>query len=350
MRKSTAVWFVIGGVLILVGATIFCTVMSILNWNFLALDTNKYETNVYESDESVGDVKMDLTTADVTFLASEDGKIKVVCYENSKNKHSVRVKNGVLSIGNNDLRKWYNYIGINFDSPKVTVYLPSNNGFGLEMNITTGDVKIAKEFKLFDVDIHASTGDVECLAYSAKNIKIEGTTGDVKIAGTEAKSVEIKVTTASCSLENVKLERVKMVCGTGNITLNNVAVESFASLHTSSGDIAMKELTVGESTYIHTTTGDVKFKGGFGAELSVEATTGDVMFDNFDANKMDIKTTTGSVTGILRTSKHFMVNTTTGDVNVEKYWRGYECNVRTTTGDVSIECLAIDEDGPHWRE
>ena len=310
MKRSTAVWLIIGGVLILAGAIIFCTVMSMLNWNFKSLDTNKYETNVYESDKSVGEVKIDVTTADVTFKPSDDGKIKVVCYENTKIRYTVTVDNGVLTITENDYRKWYDHIGIKSDSPRIDVYLPTASGYAIDMDITTGDVSIAKDFKLLDVEIRVTTGDVKCLASSAESIKIENTTGDV--------------------------------------TIENTIVEKDVYVHYTSSDVTMRNVTVGEHTYIKGSTGDVAFHGGFGADLNVKITTGDVKLDNFDAREMNVETTTGDVTGTLRTSKLFTVDTTTGDVTVEKYIQGYECKVKTTTGDVSIECLAIDEAGPFW--
>ena len=312
MNRSTAVWLIIGGVLILAGAIIFCTVMSMLNWNFKSLDTNKYETNVYESNESVGEVKIDVTTADVTFKPSEDGKIKVVCYENTKIRYTVTVNNGVLTITENDYRKWYDHIGIGFDSPRIDVYLPTASSYAIDMDITTGDVSIAKDFKLLAVEIRITTGDLKCLASSAESIKIENTTGDV--------------------------------------TLENTIVEKDVYVHYTSGGLTMKNVTVGEHTVIQGTTGDIAFHGGFGAKVSVKSSTGDITFENFDANEMNIETTTGDVTGTLRTSKFFMVDTTTGDVNVERYWRGHQCNIKTSSGDVSIECLAIDEDGPVWRK
>ena len=312
MKRSTAVWLIIGGALILAGAIIFSTVMSMLNWNFKSLDTNKYETCVHESDKSVGEVKIDVTTADVTLKPSDDGKVKVVCYQNSKIPYAVTVKNGVLTIQEKDNRKWYEHIGINFNTPKIEVYLPTTNGFGLELDVSTGDVYIAKDFKLFDVEINVTTGDLKCLAFSAESIKIENTTGDV--------------------------------------TLENTIVEKDVYVHYTSSDVTMRNVTVGEHTYIKGSTGDVAFHGGFGANLNVKTTTGDVKLDNFDAREMNVETTTGDVTGTLLTSKFFTVNTTTGDVNVQKYMQGYECKVKTTTGDVSIECLAIDEDGPVWRE
>ena len=312
MNRSTAVWLIIGGVLILAGAIIFCTVMSMLNWNFKSLDTNKYETNVYESDKSVGEVKIDVTTADVTLKPSDDGNVKVVCYENTKIRYTVTVNNGVLRITENDYRKWYDHIGINSDSPRIDVYLPTASGYAIDMDITTGDVSIAKDFKLLAVEIRITTGDLKCLAFSAESIKIENTTGDV--------------------------------------TLENTIVEKDVYVHYTSSDVTMRNVTVGEHTYIKGSTGDVAFHGGFGANLNVKTTTGDVKLDNFDAREMNVETTTGDVTGTLLTSKFFTVNTTTGDVEVERYWRGYECKIKTTTGDVKIECLAIDEDGPFWWE
>ena len=348
MKKSTMIWFIIGGALILAGGMIFCIVMSNLGWDFTRLDTNKYETNVYEFEESVGQVKIDISAADITFKPSEDGKTKIVCYENTKIPYTVKLKNGVLKINEEDNRKWYDHIGIGFNRTKIDVYLSVNNALKLEIDASTGDINIAKDFKLLNAEIDVTTGDVECLAYIAKNINIKSTTGDIKIVGTAAESIRLVNSSGIVLLENTKCERLSVKGVTGEVTLKNALVEQHVYIFHTSGDVIMRNVNVGDDTYIGTTTGDVAFYGGFGADLNVKTTTGDVKLDNFDANEMNIETTTGDVTGTLRTSKFFMVDTTTGDVNVERYWRGHQCNIKTSSGDVSIECLAIDEDGPFW--
>ena len=57
-----------------------------------------------------------------------------------KVKHSVAVKENCLVIDVDDTRKWYEYIGINFGIPKITVYLPKGKYGALLVKTSTSDV------------------------------------------------------------------------------------------------------------------------------------------------------------------------------------------------------------------
>ena len=331
MKKSTIVWFIIGGALILAGGILWCLVMSSLGWNFLALDTNKYETNVYESESVITKVTVNTSTSDVVFKPSTDGRVRVECLEQEKLNHTVSFNSRELKIELEDTRKWYDYISLfSFEDTRVTVYLPTDTEVKMDIDVSTGDVKIPSDLKLSELKISVSTGDVECFASCDGDIKIKGTTGDVRLSGISADDINIEVSTGRIKLANVECETLTTVADTG--------------------DTKLTEVNVKEITSVKTNTGDVTFASGFGAELYVKTSSGDVRFENFDAREMSIETDTGDVTGTLLTSKVFTVNTTTGDVEVERYWRGYECKIKTTTGDVKIECLAIAEDGPYWRQ
>ena len=67
-----------------------------LNWDFAKLSTGKYETNEYEISEVFGAVSVDTDTADIKLVHSEKSTASVVCYEQKKVKHNVKVEDGTL--------------------------------------------------------------------------------------------------------------------------------------------------------------------------------------------------------------------------------------------------------------
>ena len=139
---KTKNWLITALVLIIVGIAGFTGVMMKLNWNFTALSTTRYETDTTIVDTDYKNISVKADTASVEFVLSSDSK--VVCYESENQKHSVKVKDNTLFIELVDERKWYEHIGINFTSPKITVYLPKTQYASLFIDESTGDIKIPK--------------------------------------------------------------------------------------------------------------------------------------------------------------------------------------------------------------
>ena len=279
MTKKTIVWLIIGAFLVVLGCAVFGGVMMALKWDFLKLSTIVYETNEYEFSEKIEDISVALDTADLVFVPSNDSKIRVTCYEAENQKHSVSVKDGALVVELTDTRKWYEYIGINFASPKITISLP--------------------EGKYGELFVKVSTGDIE-------------------IPDISAKSIQLIVSTGNVSAENIILDRnFEIKVSTGRVKLDGVKCESFTSKG-STGDISMK---------------DVVAKGSF----SIERNTGDVSFDSCDSAEISVKTTTGNIKGSLLSDKVFITKTDTGSIKVPDSTTGGRCELTTDTGDIKIE-------------
>ena len=282
MSKNKKMWLIIATSLIVVGMTMFVIAMSINNWDFNKLNTAKYETNTYEIDEQYTDIFLKSTTADVNFVISQDGKCKVVCYEQESVKHSVQVKNGVLNIKVDDQRKWYEHIGIAIGSPKVTIYLP------------------AKDY-VSNITIKTSTGDISIEDMLVEKIDVTVTTGDVILSDVNCKNnIKVEVTTGGTILTDVKCKKIVTDGSTGDVSLKNVIVEDI---------------------------------------ISVERDTGDVKFNRCDAGEISVETDTGDITGSLLTDKVFITETDTGKISVPKTSVGGRCELSTDTGDIKIKVV-----------
>lgn len=288
-------WLVIGVLLLIIGGILFAVGMVAVNWNFLSLDTNKYQTNTYDIAEEFGSLSIINDTTDIVF---KKGEAKVVCFENENIRHSVSVNNGVLEIRANDNRKWYNYIGFNFNNPKITIYLPSNQYDALKIEGDTGDVNLS-DISFNDIQIALHTGDIRLSNLNSNNISLKTTTGKMQLQNIECRGL------------------LSTAVSTGDNELKNIKCNSFAS-NGSTGDLDIENLIVAEKT-------------------SIERDTGDIEFEGLDANEIYIKTDTGDVEGDLRSEKVFIINTDTGRVNVPKTITGGKCEITTNTGDIKIE-------------
>lgn len=271
-------WMIIATCMILVGLVLCGYVLATAGGELKKLGTASYVTNTYQPAEAFADIEVETIEGDVIFLRSEADECKVVCYEQDRVRHRVEVREGTLYIEADDQRKWYDYIGIHFGTPKVTVYLPGQTYDELSVRSVTGDVEIPGDFSFEAVDISVSTGDVRCAASTSGRMEIQVTTGDVKLVD------------VTCG---------KLVTGgsTGDIRLENViATESFF----------------------------------------IERTTGDVCFVDCDAPKITVEVSTGDVTGSLLSGKNFVVSTSTGKIRVPEDTAGGRCQITSSTGNITI--------------
>ncbi len=317
MSKKTKIWLVIGASFILVGCMLFGGIMAMLKWDFTKLSTNKFVTNDYEISEDYKNISINNDTADILFLPSENGETSVSCKELENLKHSVSVKDETLVIELNDTRKWYEYIGINFGSSKITVYMPADEYGNLFVKESTGNIDLPKDFSFESIDISTSTGDVKSRASASGSVKIKTSTGHICAENISAGDLDLSVTTGDIKACDVKCDGdLKIRVTTGKIYLSDVACKSLTT-NGSTGNVSLKNVIAS-------------------GKFSIERSTGDVKFEKCDASEIFVKTDTGKVKGSLLSDKVFITSTDTGSVSVPKSTAGGRCEIETDTGDIRI--------------
>ena len=317
MSKTKKIWLITAASLALIGCIIFLGVMALLGWDFKKLSMSKYETNRYELNEAYENISIITDTADVVLAASENAKGSVECYEKKNVKHSVTAKDGTLVIEVVDTRKWYEHIGIDFGTAKITVYIPEGEYGALSVKSSTGDVEIPKALGFESIDIAESTGDVRNQASATGAIKIKTTTGHICVENVSAASLDLSVSTGKVTVSGVRSEgEVKVSVSTGKTKMTDVSCQSLSS-DGGTGDITLENVIAVQ-------------------RLSVERSTGDVKLDGCDAAEIFAETDTGDVEGTLLSDKVFVVNTDTGRKDVPDTITGGRCEITTDTGDIII--------------
>ena len=271
--------------------------MTMMKWDFSKLSTVKYETNNYEITENFKDISIVTDTAVIEFAPSENGKTSVVCHEETKAKHSVTINDGTLTVKLESTKKWYDHIGIGFNSPKITVYLPLGEYGALTAKGTTGGAKIAANFAFESICVTFTTGDIKSYASASGAVILKATTGSITAENCSADSFEVSINTGNVNAKNLTCKSFTSGGSTGGITLANVIAEE---------------------------------------KLSLKRSTGDVTLDACDAAEIFIKTDTGSVKGTLLSEKTFFAKSDTGSVNVPKNTSGGRCEITTDTGNIRI--------------
>ena len=249
---------------------------------------------------------------------SEEGKCRVVCFEEENDLHTVRVEDQTLIIEKKDRKGFWWNVSIATESPSITVYLPEKVYKELSIESDTGDVEIPKEFSFDTINVNLDTGDMSCLASAEGDIRVRTDTGHITIADVTAAGMLLSSDTGKMELSDVKISGdLEIQEHTGKVVLENVKCRNF----TSDGDTGSLVMT------------NVTASG----EFNLERNTGDIEFHGCDAETIYVETDTGDVTGTLLTDKVFITETDTGSVDVPKSVTGERCEISTDTGDIRIE-------------
>ena len=278
MTKNMKIWMILGAALVVLGMAVAAGALCVGGWDLTQLDTGEYETNTYEIGDPFHHISVNTDIADVVLLPSEDGQCRVVCREETRAKHIVTVREGVLEIEVADERKWYDHVGINFGDPQITVYVPDGQMRAVFVTATTGDI----------------------------------------------------------SLEDMKLEELRLTVSTGRISLRSIACQETVYLQVSTGTVELADLTcrVLES---RGSTGNIKLQNVTASEsFCLKRSTGKVIFDGCDAPEVLVETSTGDVEGTLLSGKAFRVQSSTGSVEIPESFGEQPCVITTSTGDVRI--------------
>lgn len=314
--SKKAIAALVAAALILTGAFLFGAAMTALDWDFTQLSTTKYETNEYTFNEEFEHLNIVTDTADVVLVPAEDTDSIITCHEQTNAHHRVAVKDGTLTVEVNNTKTWCDYIGIQFDTPKITLSIPSRTYGVLSVYTDTGDVEIPKEFTFDSVEINGRTGDVTIAAKIQETIDVAVETGNIRMQTVTANSANLSVSTGMVTVTDLSCTGdITVRASTGNTYLTCIRCHSFTS-NGSTGDLYLKDL-IAET-------------------ITLRRNTGDVRLDGCDAAEINVITDTGDVTGYLLSEKIFITETNTGRVEVPKSTNGDLCHITTDTGDIEI--------------
>ena len=317
MKKATMIWLIVAAALIVAGASVFVTAMSLIRWDFNMLSTVKYVTNEHIVDKEFTDIYIYTDVSKITFLPSSEDEVRVVSKEAENMQHTVAVNDGTLEIKLSDTRKWYDHITLfQLEIPVITVYIPAGKYGSLKILTSTGDISVQNQFEFASADIKGSTADVTYCAKTEGDIIIHCSTGDIKLKDISASNIDLKASTGKIELANVNTGDINIEVTTGKTVVTGVKCNNL----TSTGDTGKIHLT------------DVVANGKF----SIKRDTGDVTIEACDAAEVYIKTSTGDVKGTFLTNKVISAETSTGRLDYPKLTEGGKCEIKTSTGDIKI--------------
>lgn len=336
MNKTVKKWLIAAAVLILVGAAMFTTALALCGWDITKLGTVDYVTTTLDPSGDFKNITINVYTTDLKLLPSEDGKCRIVCYEDEKISHTAEVKDGTLVIGTEDSRIWFGFISISFKSPTMTVYLPQNEYEFLDIRTDTGAVSLPNTLTFDKIKIDGHTGAVNCSASAKGSVDIELDTGALSVNDVYAGSINLKTDTGVIKLSGGTVaENIDVKTGTGFVSLENIFCDDIHAV-ADTGGVKLDSVTCGD-LHAETDTGDIALENVVGTgKFELISDTGYIGFNGCDAAGLYIETDTGSVIGELLTDKIFFANSDTGHVSVPKSVTGGRCEINTDTGNIEV--------------
>lgn len=272
--------------------------------------------NIVISEEFDG-ISVTTGSADVRVLLSESDEVHLECYEQKNIRHTVSVEENALTIKVTDARKWWERMDFTTDASRVTIYLPYREYGALEIQSSTGNIEIGKDFLFKKILTSTGTGDIKCYASVEQELVLTGATGRMLVEDLSAESIELSISIGHMSVSSVVCrETLKVTSSEGDIEVTDVLCKRFRSLG-ASGNLYMENVISVRSTSINRGAGNIELNG-------------------CDASGLYVQTSSGNVTGRLLSEKIFTVDTKSGKKDVPSSMTGGECNITTDTGDVQI--------------
>ena len=254
-------------------------------------------SKTYNIEQTYSEIKIEGKNLDVNIYLSDNNENKIVYLENKKVSVESKVVDGVLTIKQNDNRKFYDML-FNFSDFEVNLYLTEELINSLNIKGQVGDIEINKGFTFSNVDISNSTGDVEFNSNVKNNLSISNSTGDIEVENSNVGgSLNIETKTGDIELSNTNCNKLDIKVTTGDTELVNTLVT---------------------------------------ADFKMEGSTGEVRFDEFDASNIEVSVGTGNVKGTIKSSKIFIAKSKTGRVSVPETVTGGVCKITTSTGNIKI--------------
>ena len=99
MKRTTKSWMRLAANLAVIGAIALIVAMAANGWELSALGSGEYDTTEYEIHEEFQRVSIQSDTEDIAFVPSEDGKCRVVFYEQEKVQHTAAVQDQIRADG-----------------------------------------------------------------------------------------------------------------------------------------------------------------------------------------------------------------------------------------------------------
>ncbi len=218
MKKiSSVVLFLILGSLILSGCS---------------NSSQPFEEKNYTSDTEIKEIRLDVRDREIEVSLSEDGKVHIKYYENSKEYYDISVtEENVLTMTSASDKEWTDYIGgkPSAQNRKISLQIPNALLKNLTLSTTNEDITLSALTVTQSINISSNGGNIafgalspgSALTLNVKNGNISG-----KIAGSyEDFAIQSEIKKGESNLPDNKdsgEKKLNVTCNNGDVSIEFV--------------------------------------------------------------------------------------------------------------------------------
>lgn len=218
MKKiSSVVLFLILGSLILSGCS---------------NSSQPFEEKNYTSDTEIKEIRLDVRDREIEVSLSEDGKVHIKYYENSKEYYDISVtEKNVLTMTSASDKEWTDYIGgkPSAQNRKISLQIPNALLKNLTLSTTNEDITLSALTVTQSINISSNGGNIafgalspgSALTLNVKNGNISG-----KIAGSyEDFAIQSEIKKGESNLPDNKdsgEKKLNVTCNNGDVSIEFV--------------------------------------------------------------------------------------------------------------------------------
>lgn len=218
----------VGAVILIIGVVVWVVGMSLIDWDFIRLDSTEYTAQSYACETEVKSISVSLSSFSLTVKKGDS--VSLDYYETDNSEVFVEEKDGVLSVVEN-----YTYnpfksglFNVGRNSHKFTLTVVS--GVKLEIKGSNSDVSIADTaFDEFSID--SSNADISLSRVQCGKLSIDVTNCDIDMDGCKASDMivdatNLDMTAKSCEFKSVVIDGTNADCELERVILDKLSIDA----------------------------------------------------------------------------------------------------------------------------
>ena len=296
----------------------------------------------YNADEVPQKINIKTIESRVEILPTEEEQWRVECKDTETLYHTVELVDGVLTIQQDGTtRKWYERIGIlnAFQDLSVIVYLPAQTYESLNIDSTSGSIKVQKGFMFTNAKLDNTSGSILCASDVTGALNVTNTSGSITVSGDVKGKLDIQNSSGSITVSGSVDGDLHIKNTSGSITTSG-GVNGKLDIHNGSGSITVKNATP-ISAIVKSTSGGIDLYDVVCQEsCEISNTSGSIELERCDAASFDLKTVSGGIRASILSAKVFDCRSTSGSVRIPENGEGGAFKARSTSGGIRVEIVS----------
>ncbi|EQB89867.1 lia operon protein LiaG [Clostridium punense] len=251
--------------------------------------------------KGVNKIVINFSSSDIVVKATDEENMRIIQKSTKTLKDDEKFQviqgNNQITIEKRKFGNLSNTWSFGYFKEVIEIYLPKNYNSDLDIETSSGDIKLDSDMILSNANVSASSGDIATkYNLDAKGINMVTSSGDINIETLTTSDYKIKATS-------------------GDIKINSLT--GSGKVDTSSGDIKLQYKDIEEYSEVTATSGDVKLtiQKGMSLEFKGKCSSGDIN-SNLDLNYKDKNHHEAAAKIGNGPYKKITANTSSGDISI----------------------------------